>query len=395
MIEPHIFLILGVLLPFYLIFGSTFRSFAMHRVVVTCWVIGLTGILFLLGSVFAMGNKPSWLIVPALIDTKCWFLLWMMPVTVIYIHDRGLDRWLRHFFIATACFCVLTLIVRATPLGWGKGFLPETDWLGRITSMNDILLVLAIPLVIAWMMDRGFSLFMIICLMLYVMQLFNGQTRFYMAVISLIITIILVRNPRFGRSIMVIFIGALGLFVAFMTLPYDYKAGLIDRLTDLGTQSEIYMHMLATSQGIALAQLGDSPFKWLFGAGFGTYFDLYGGTEGVLTQYVDNLWITILVKVGIVGSVCISVPILRLCWGAAKGRPISNVDRVFKLWAFFMPIICIKASNLLWSTTAGVIWATLAVSTVLREQRSIVNMDLLADSDDYLPDEIDEIIATE
>lgn len=396
-LEPQLLLILGLLLPLYFLLRPKLHSPALRQILTVCWIITVFGGLFFVVSIFLMESKYGgkiYAIVIPMVDVKTWFLLWMMPITALYIYDRGIERWIRHFLIATACYCALVLVIRAMPYGWGSKFIITGEWesgglgiLGRITMRNDRLLILAIPLAIAWIMDRGFSLLAIICLCLYLMQLTNSQGRTHMGFIAIITTIILIRNKRMGRSAIVVAIAIFVVCVTLLTIPEIQKHGLTVRLSNLGEQAETYLSNLHTSNMIALDEIRHSFFKVLFGAGFGTTLDLYSGSEDTPLYFVDNLWVTLLFKMGIFGSCIVGGMIIYLCWGTARGRAVSNVDRTFKLWAFLMPFLCLRSSFLLWSAVSGTIWATLAAGAILAEQRQFANTEELIDNNEVFSEE--------
>lgn len=396
-LEPQLLLILGLLLPLYFLLRPRFQSPALRRILTICWVITIVGGLFFVASVFLMESRyggKAYSIVMPMVDIKTWFLLWMMPMTALYIYDRGFERWLLHFLIATACYCALVLVIRATPYGWGTKFIVTGEWevggfgiLGRITMRNDRLLILAIPLAVAWILDRGFSPFAIICLCLYLVQMTNSQGRTHMGFIAIITVIILIRNRRLGRSAMILAIAVFVVSFTFLTIPELQKYGLTVRLSNLVEQTRAYLIMLHTSNMIALNEIRHSFFKILFGAGFGTTLDLYGGSKGALLYFVDNLWVTLLFKIGIIGASIVGGMIIYLCWSTARGRAVSNIDRTFKLWAFFMPFLCLRSSFLLWSAVSGVIWSTLAAGVVLAEERQFANTEQLIDTGEYVAGE--------
>jgi len=93
--------------------------------------------------------------------------------------------------------------------------------------------------------------------------------------------------------------------------------------------------------------------------------------------------VTLILKIGIIGTSIIGGMIIYLCWGTARGRAVSNIDRTFKLWAFFMSFLCIRSSVLLWTAVSGIIWATLAAGAVLAEERQFANMEQFIDTDEY------------
>ena len=391
-LEPQLLLILGLLIPLYFLLRPRFQSPALRRILITCWVFTIIGGLYFAVSVFLMESRyggKSYAIVMPMIDLKAWFLLWMMPMTALYIYDRGFERWLLHFLIATACYCAFVLVIRAMPYGLGSKFIVTGEWetegfgfLGRITMRNDRLLILAIPLAVAWILDRGFRPFPVICLCLYLAQMTNSQGRTHMAFIVVITAIILIRNRRLGRTAVVLAIAVFVVSVTLLTIPEHQKFGLTIRLSNLGEQTRAYLSMLNRSNMIALEQIRGSFFKIMFGAGFGTVLDLYGGAKTPL-PFVDNLWVTLLLKIGIIGTTIVGGTIIYLCWGTARGRAVSNIDRTFKLWAFFMPFLCIRSSFLLWSAVSGVIWTTLAAGAVLAEERQFANTEQFLDTDEY------------
>ncbi|MHC4619366.1 MAG: hypothetical protein ACYTEQ_16595 [Planctomycetota bacterium] len=393
-LEPQLLLTLGLLIPLYFLLRPKFQSPALRRILAVCWIMTIIGGLSFVVSVFLMESQyggRAYAIVMPMIDIKSWFLLWMMPMTVLYIYDRGFERWLLHFLIATACYCAFVLVIRAMPYGLGTKFIVIGEWevegighLGRITMRNDRLLILAIPLAVAWILDRGFSAFPVICLCLYLAQMANSQGRTHMAFIITITTIVLIRNKRLGRTAVVLVIIVFAISVTLLTLPEQQKHGLTVRMSNLGEQTRDYLSMLHTSNMIALEQIRGSFFKIMFGAGFGTRLDLYSGAENPDLCYVDNLWVTLLLKIGIIGTTIVGGTIIYLCWGAARGRAVSNIDRTFKLWVFFMPFLCLRSSFLLWSVVSGVIWATLAAGAVLAEARQVANTDQFIDTGEYV-----------
>ncbi len=375
-IEYPLFLILGVLLPFYLLSGSRGHDVVLRRTHLVCWVISIVGALSFMFSLVSNGTSIA---TTAMVDIKTWFLLWMMPVTVLYVHDRGMDRWLRHFLLATACYCGLLLLARATPYGWLSALLPSglaKDIYGRISTSNDYALILAVPVAVARLMDRRFSVFVAICLGLYLAQMANAQARTHIGVAAILVVIAISRPGRFGRGAIAMATVACLIPITLYALPEHQRYGLITRLTNLGERTDIYLTMLGTSNAIALDEIGSDPLAMAFGKGFGSQLHLYsGGGAESYRRYVDNLWVTLLFKFGIAGTILIGIPLLSLCWRAARGRPTSSVDRVFKWWAFFMPFLCLRGSFLLWHTTSGVIWSTLAVAAVLAvERRSVAGV---------------------
>ena len=52
-----------------------------------------------------------------------------------------------------------------------------------------------------------------------------------------------------------------------------------------------------------------------------------------------------------------------------------------------MPVLCLRGAFLMWNTTAGVIWATLAVSVVMAERRRNKTPVQLLDIDEYAQEE--------
>jgi O-antigen ligase len=293
-----------------------------------------------------------------------------------------------------ACYCALVLVIRAMPYGWGSKFIVIGEWereglgqLGRITMRNDRLLILAIPLTVAWILDRGFTPLPIICLCLYLAQITNSQGRTHMAFIAIITTIIFLRNRQLGRTAIVLLIMIFVVSITLLTIPEHQKYGLSIRLSNLSEQIVDYLRMLHRSNMIALEQIIGNFFKILFGAGFGTVLDLYGGTDTPILHFVDNLWVTLLLKIGIIGTTIIGGMIIYLCWGTARRRPVSNIDRTFKLWAFFMPFLCLRSSFLLWSAVSGAIWTTLAAGAVLAEERQFANSGQFLDTDEYASEE--------
>ncbi|MHC4110304.1 MAG: hypothetical protein ACYSUY_04465 [Planctomycetota bacterium] len=397
-LEPQLLLTLGLLLPLYFLLRPRFQSPALRRILIVCWVFTIIGGLSFVVSVFMMESRyggKAYAIVMPMTDIKTWFLLWMMPLTALYIYDRGFERWLLHFLIATACYCALVLVIRAMPYGWGTKFIVTGEWereglghLGRIAMRNDRLLILTIPLTIAWILDRGFRPFPVICLCLYLAQMTNSMGRTHMGFIAIITTIILIRNRRLGRTVIVLLIVVFAVSFTLLTIPEHQKFGLILRMTNLGEQAKTYLSMLHTSNMIALEQIRGSSFKILFGAGFGTTLDLYTGSDNPLLHWVDNLWVTLLLKIGIVGTTIVGGAIIYLCWSSARGRAVSNIDRTFKLWAFFMPFLCLRSSFLLWSVVSGVTWATLAAGAVLAEKRQFANTEQFLDTDEYAAGEV-------
>lgn len=396
-LEPQLLLIMGLLIPLYFLLRPQFQTPALRRILTVCWIITIIGGLSFVVSVFLMesqyGGKAYAILIP-MTDIKTWFLLWMMPMTALYIYDRGFERWLLHFLIATACYCAFVLVIRATPYSIGSKFIVTGEWdtggigfLGRITMRNDRLLILAIPLAVAWILDRGFTPLSVICLCLYLAQMTNSQGRTHMGFILIITTIVLIRNTRFGRTAVVLVIVAFAFSVTLLTMPELQRFGLTIRLGNLGEQTKDYLSMLHSSNMIALEQIRGNIFKIMFGAGFGTMLELYGGAESPILFFVDNLWVTLLLKIGIVGTTIVGGAIIYLCWGTARGRAVSNVDRTFKLWAFFMPFLCLRSSFLLWSAVSGIIWATLAAGAVLAEERQFANMEQFIDSDEYVPED--------
>jgi hypothetical protein len=181
----------------------------------------------------------------------------------------------------------------------------------------------------------------------------------------------------------VLVIVAFAFSFTLLTMPELQRFGLTIRLGNLGEQTVDYVRMLHRSNMIALEQIRGNFFKIVFGGGFGTVLDLYGGTDTAILHFVDNLWVTLLLKVGIIGTTLVGGMIIYLCWGTARGRAVSNIDRTFKLWAFFMPFLCLRSSFLLWSAVSGIIWTTLAAGAVLAEERQFVNMEQFLDSDEY------------
>jgi hypothetical protein len=392
-IEPQYILILIILLPVYLLFGTKVRTLAMRQTLTVCWIISIAGALFLIGSIFTAGSRSigfGW-IIGAIIDIKTWFFLWMMPVTILYILERGFERWVRHLLISSACYCAMSIVISATRYGFGAYFLPELDVFGRVTMLNDIILVLVIPLAVGRLMDRGFSWLSIICLVLFLTKMLYGQGRTLMAMTAAITIITIIRSGSFKYIIIGIFAIVLGILFTVWTLPEQQRFGMISRLSGIGDSTAIYKKMLGTSNEIAIAEIKDSAAKMFFGAGLGTSLDLYGGaeTENAVRGVVDNLWVTLLFKIGIVGLFVIGGPILYFCWNSARGRPRSNIDRVFKLWAFFIPFMSLRGSFLLWNVTNGVIWATLAAAAMLAEERRFAPSDsLLVDTDEYVSEEL-------
>lgn len=392
-LEPQLLLTLLVLVPLYFLLRPRFQSPALRRILTVCWIFTILGGFYFVCSVFSIESEHgggTYAVVMPMIDLKAWFLLWMMPMTALYIYDRGVERWLLHFLIATACYCTLVLVIRAMPYGWGTKFIVIGEWdvggighLGRIAMRNDRLLVLAIPLTVAWILDRGFTPFPVICLFLYLVQMTNSMGRTNMGFIAIITTIILLRNRRLGRTVMVLFMIALVVFITISATPEHQRYGLTVRLSNLGEQTKDYVMMLHRSNMIALEQIRGSFFKILFGAGFGTALDLYGGADTAILHFVDNLWVTLLLKLGIIGTMIIGGAIIYLCWGTARGRAVSNIDRTFKLWAFFMPLLCIRSSFLLWSAVSGAIWTTLAAGAVLAEGREIAYTEQFIDTSEY------------
>jgi len=392
-LEPQLLLTLGLLVPLYFFLRPRFQSPALRRILIVCWVFTIIGGLYFVISVFMMESRyggRSYAILMPMIDLKTWFMLWMMPMTALYIYDRGFERWLLHFLIAMACYCVLVLVIRAMPYGWGEKFIVTGEWereglsqLGRIAMRNDRLLILVIPLTVAWILDRGFTLFPIICLFLYLVQMTNSMGRTNMGFIAIITTIILLRNKRLDRTAIVLLIIVFVVSITLLTIPEHQKYGLTVRLSNLGEQTVDYVRMLHRSNIIALEQIRGNFFKILFGGGFGTILDLYGGTDTAILHFVDNLWVTLILKIGIIGTTIIGGTIIYLCWGTARGRAVSNIDRTFKLWAFFMPFLCLRSSFLLWSVVSGVIWTTLAAGAVLAEERQFANTEQFIDTDEY------------
>jgi len=396
MIEPPIFLTLGVLLPLYFFSVSLLQTKALRQALLVCRVISVTCGIFLLLSMFLLGGRTEGLriITMAMVDVKTCFLLWMMPVTLLYIHDNGLDRWIWHFFIALACYCVFMLLVRATPYGWGANFI-SVEYLFRFTARNDRLVILAIPLAVAWFMDRGFSFFMIIFLCLYLTQLTLSQGRTHMGFAAIITTIVIFRSGSALRSTIAIFLVIAGIIFTMITMPEMQKKSMESRLTNLDEQAGDYITMLHTSNKIAFEAITESPVKVFFGAGFGTSLDLYGGADRqkAMRLFVDNLWVTLLLKIGAIGAIFVGGAIIYLCWVASRGRPLSSVDRVFKWWAFLTPLICLRSSYLLWSSVCGITWATLAVSAMRAEERSFSGLEQIPDVheyDQYTQEEISE-----
>jgi hypothetical protein len=395
-LEPHLLLILLVLLPLYIFSGSTVQSGAIRRVLFICKTISITSMIYFFISVFILSSKYSIfesLTLPML-DLKTWFLFWMMPVTVLYIYDRGIYRWLRHFFIATACYCVLSIIVLRTPHGWGANFISidSINLYGRITMENDLILVLAIPLAIAMLQDRGGGTFLFVCLALFILKLAMGQARTLIAVSGVFTILVIICSGRWVRSFLTLVIIVLGVLLTILTLPEKQKFGIVSRFTNLGTQAEKYVAMLIQSNKIALEQIHGG--KLFFGAGFGTPLDLYGGadTKKTVRRYVDNLWVTLLFKVGLVGFLLIGGPILWFCFSAFRGKPLSNVDRTFKFWIFLIPFLSLRGSFLLFNNTvAGVTWSTLAVAVMMAEERCLAKQKPLITSeysqDEYFPEE--------
>ena len=395
-LEPHLFLILLVLLPLYIFSGTPVQSDAMRRVLFICKIISFaTMVFFFLSIVFFSSNRSgSQRFILPMLDLKTWLLFWMMPVTVLYIYDRGLYRWLRHFFIATAFYCVLSIIALRTPHGWGANFvsLDDINLYGRITMENDLLLVLAIPLVIAMLQDRGVSTFLFVCLALFIIKLVMGQARTLIIICSLITILIIICSGRWVRSFLTLFIITLGILLAVLTLPEKQKFGIVSRFTNLGTQTEKYVAMLIQSNKIALEQMHGG--KLFLGVGLGTPLDLYGGAERkkAVRMYVDNLWITLLFKVGLIGFLLIGGPILWFCFSSFRGKPLSNVDRTFKFWIFLIPFLSLRGSFLLFNNTvAGVTWSTLAIAVVMAEERRLARQQQLTigeyTQDEYFSEE--------
>lgn len=386
MIEPPIFLTFGVVLPLYFFSVSLLQTKAMRQTLLVCRVISVTCGIFLLLSMFLLGGRTAGLsiLTTAMVDIKTCFLLWMMPVTLLYVRDNGLERWIWHFFIALACYCVFMLLVRATPYGWGTNFTSKES-LFRFTARNDRLLILAIPLAVGWIMDRGFSLFIIIFLGLYLMQLTISQGRTHMGFIAIITAIVVLRSGRALRSATVIFLVIAGIILAIITMPEMQKKSIESRLSNLDEQAEVYITMLHTSNKIAFEAITESPAKVLFGAGFGTILDLYGGADKqkAMRTFVDNLWVTLLLKMGVIGTVFVGGAIIYFCWIGSRGRPLSSIDRVFKWWAFLTPLICLRSSYLLWSSVCGITWATLAVSAMRAEERRFPGLEQISDVDEY------------
>jgi hypothetical protein len=375
-LEPHLVLILLILLPLYIFSGSAVQSDAMRRVLFTCKSISIISMAYFFLSVFFFSSRysGSQRFTMPMLDLKTWFLFWMMPVTILYIYDRGLDRWLRHFFIATACYCVLSVIALKTPSGWGANFvsIDDINLYGRITMENDLILVLAVPLAIAMLQDRGGSAFLFVCLALFILKLAMGQARTLIVVSGVFTILVIICSGRWVRSFLTLVIIAFGISLAILTLPEKQKFGIISRFTNLGRQKEIYVTMLIQSNKIAFEQIhGDRMF---LGAGFGAPLDLYGGaeTKKAVRMYVDNLWVTLLFKVGLVGSLLIGGPILWFCFSAFRGKPLSSVDRTFKFWVFLIPFLSLRGSFLLFNNTvAGVTWSTLAVAVMMAEERRL------------------------
>lgn len=204
-----------------------------------------------------------------------------------------------------------------------------------------------------------------------------------MGFIAIITTIILLRNRQLGRTVIVLIIAIFVVTITLLTIPEHQKYGLTIRMSNLGEQARDYLLMLHRSNMIALEQIRYSFSKILLGAGFGTTLDLYGGTKGPILHFVDNLWVTLLLKIGIIGTTIVGGMIFYLCWGIARGRAVSNIDRTFKLWAFFMPFISLRSSFLFWSAVSGVIWTTLAAGAVMAEKRKLANKEAFFDADEY------------
>ncbi len=372
-IEPHLLLIITILLPMYFLGRSAPRTLAMRRVVLVCWTLTATGGLFLLGTVFSVTDSRDTTPMSAIVDVKGWFLLWMMPVTVIYIYARGLDRWLWHFLVATACYCVLLLIARATPYGWGRSFGYEASGFARLAVQNDYLLILAVPLAVARLQDRGFSLFVAIGLGLYLAQMAGAQSRTHMLMAAVLTLIAVVRHRRVHRTTVAVAVLVSGSLLVMWSMSAQQEYGLTTRLTNLGEGSSLYLRMLGVHNAIALEAIDEGGFSaYLFGRGFGTQLHLGVGEESY-RRFVDNLWMTLIFKIGAVGALCVGGAIVYQCWGSARGRPLSSVDRVFKWWALLIPFLALRGSFLLWHTTSGVMWATLAVGAVLAERRRMAS----------------------
>lgn len=373
-IEPHLILILAIMWPMYLLSGCNLQSTAMRRSLLVCRLITIICAMYFFVSIFVSAQKYAGLeaINRPMRDVKTWLLLWMMPVTVLYIHECGVDKWLRHFFYATACYCVLALIALRTPYGWGANFVDHNavNIYGRITMENDILLMLAIPLAVAWLQDRGFSPIITICLGLYMLKLAMGMGRTLM-VISIFFTLIIIfRGGRIGRSILTMAAIGLALLLVFAILPDAQKVGLTGRLTGLAERSRNYGDMLIRQNATAMKAMDKSSTSFLMGAGFGATLELAAAGR----MYVDNLWVTLLFKMGLIGLCLVGGSILWFCWTLARGSPVSSVDRMFRLWAFYLPFICLRGSFMLWNTTSGIVWSTLAVAAIFADERKSLRL---------------------
>lgn len=390
-IEAPLFLIMGVLIPIYFLSSCWARSTAMRRAVWLCAAISVIYVVYLL---LALPYGKQHFIV-ALMDSKAWLLVWMMPVTVMYVQERGFERWSRHFFIAVSCYCALALVIRATPYGWGANFAStRPDVWGRITMYNDYILILAIPLACAKLADRGFRPFYMVCLALFLSQLVSCQARTHMAAAAVMIFIVLSRQRRLGRLGISLLGVILGILFVAMTLPELQRYGLSRRFTRIGERADLYITMLGAHNKIALEQVKSSPSKFLFGSGFGSSLYLYPGAGPEARRaIVDNLWVTLLFKIGVIGAIFLGVPFIYLCWSMARGRPLSSIDRAFKWWVFFMPILCLRGTFLLWHSTSGVTWATIAVAAMLAEERRLAGFGALPAADEYVSEE--ELVAME
>lgn len=218
------------------------------------------------------------------------------------------------------------------------GFRVEYRLVYSINTFATITTLALFSLVLSGYRLNGY-LIALLFLVIGVIVLNQSRTSYVLTVIGFFLLIVrykmlgLLSFRNFAKFVFlivsVIFMG----MIFYTTLSPDFIGALRDRASTLLSPEYLIANISSRVLPFSIAMEGVSWKDWLFGQGFGTliYIPWFEETDfKIMNRFLDNLWLTIIVKGGLIGIVCVLsffITFIRMA-----NRCVQIKDSLFPIW---------------------------------------------------------------